>query len=135
MKALKWSGLGVGGLAALAAAIVAAAFLITSGAATAGGEFVKLVGESKYEEAYRSTAPEFRKETSLETFRALMQRFALDKAAAASWNSRAVSGGVATLEGTIKIRNGGAVAIKMQLVKSDGVWRVYGFSLRAAGTS
>jgi hypothetical protein len=64
-----------------------------------------------------------------------MQRFALDKAEAASWSSRAVSGGVATLEGTIKTRNGGAVAIKMQLVKSDGVWRVYGFSLRAAGTS
>lgn len=135
MKALKWIGLGVGGVAALAAAIVAAAFLITAGAAGAGDDFVRLVGESKYEEAYRSTAPEFRKETSLETFRALMQRFALDKAEAAAWASREVSGGAATLVGTIKTRGNGAVAIKMQLVKTDGVWRVYGFSLRPAGTS
>ncbi len=135
MKALKWIGLGIGGFAALGAVIVAAAFLITSGAATAGGDFVKLVGESKIEDAYRSTAPEFRKETNLETFRALMQRFNLDKAEAASWSSREVSGNVAKLEGTIKTREGGAVAIKMQLVKMDGVWRVYGFSLRPAGTS
>ena len=134
MKALKWIGLGVGGFAALAAAIVAAAFLITAGAAGAGDDFVKLVGESKYEEAYRSAAPEFRKETSLETFRALMQRFALDKAEGAAWSSREVSGGAARLEGTIKTRNG-AVAIKMQLVKQDGIWRVYGFSLRPAATS
>ncbi len=134
MKALKWIGLGAGGLAALAAAIVAAAFLITAGAAGAGDDFVKLVGARKYEDAYRSAAPEFRKETSLETFRALMQRFALDTAEAVSWSSREVSGGAATLVGTIKTRNG-AVAIKMQLAKQDGVWRVYGFSLRAAGTS
>lgn len=133
MKALKWVGIGVGGLVALGGIVVAVVFMLTAGAASAGNAFLALVGEGKYEEAYAAAAPQFREQTSLDRFRATMQRFGLDKFEAASWNSREISGGTATLDGTITTRNGGRVIAKMQLVKVGDTWKVHGMNLRPAG--
>jgi hypothetical protein len=135
MKALKWIGIGLGGVAVLAGVIVALVFTLTAGAAGAADEFLALVGRGRYEEAYRSTAPQFQAQTSLETFRATMQRYGVDKYQSASWSSREISGGRATLEGTIKTRDGGSVAVKAILVETGGQWKMYGLNLRAAGVT
>jgi hypothetical protein len=135
MKALKWLGIGFGGVAVLAAAIIALVFALTAGAARATDEFLALVGEGRYEEAYRSTAPQFQAQTSLDNFRATMQRFGLDKYQSASWSSREISGARGQVEGTIKTRNGGSVLATVTLIKVGDTWKVYGLQLRPAGAT
>ena len=135
MKALKWIGIGLGGAAVVAAAIVALAFTLTAGAARASDDFLALVGKGRYEEAYNSAAPQFRAQTNLETFRATMQRFALDRFETASWSSREISGGHAKVTGTIRTRDGRAVIATVTLVKNGQAWQVYGMNLRSGGTS
>ena len=135
MKALKWIGIGVGGLAAVAGIAVAIVLALTAGAASAADAFLSQVGQARYEEAYRSTAPQFQTQTSLETFRSTMQRFGLDKYQSASWNSREISGGQTQLEGTLKTRDGRTIRAKVLLVKEGDVWKVYGMDLRAGGVT
>ncbi|HEY7608353.1 MAG TPA: hypothetical protein VIF14_03905 [Alphaproteobacteria bacterium] len=133
MKALKWIAIGVGGLAALAGVAVAAVFMLTAGASDAAEQFLARIGRGQYEEAYRSTTPQFQAQTSFETFRATMQRYKIDAYDSASWNSREISGGRATLEGTIRTRGGGNVSARISLVEIGDAWKVEGLHLKAAG--
>ena len=135
MKALKWIAIGIGSVAALAGVAVAAVFMLTAGAASAADEFLVQVGQGRYEEAYRATAPQFQTQTSLDTFRTAMQRFGLDKYEWASWNSREISGARGQLEGTIRTRDGGRVFATITLVKIGDTWKVYHMQLRPAGAS
>lgn len=127
MKALKWVGLGVGGFAALIGAIFAVWFMLTAGAAGAASEFLKLVSESKYEEAYQATTPQFRKDIKLDNFRAVIT---LEPFETVSWTKREISSsGGATLAGAIKTRDGATVEVIVKLEKIDGAWKVYSVSL------
>jgi hypothetical protein len=133
MKALKWIAIGVGGLVVVAGAIVVLVFWLTGGAVDAAEAFLTLVGKGQYEEAYRSAAPQFRSNQDLGTFLATMQRYGLDKYESASWSSREITNGRATLEGTIRTSGGGRVPASVILVKSDGAWLVYGMRFAGAG--
>ncbi len=133
MKALKWIAIAAGAAGVLAAGIVVLVFSLTSGAVDAAEAFLALVGQGKYEEAYRSAAPQFRSSQDLGAFRATMQRYGLDKYDSASWSSREITNGRATLEGTVRTTGGGRVPTSVILVKSDGTWLVYGMRFRAAG--
>lgn len=135
MKALKWIAIGIGSVVALAGVAVAAVFMLTAGVASAADELLAQVGQGRYEEAHRSTAPQFQAQTKLEAFRAAMQRFGLDKFQSASWNSREITNGVAKLEGTIKTRDGGSVVATITLVKVGDAWKVYHMQLRPAGAT
>lgn len=135
MKALKWIAIGIGGVVALAGIAVAAVFMLTAGVAGAADDFFAQVGQGRYDEAYRATAPQFQAQTKLETFRTTMQRFGLDKYQSASWTSREMSGGQTKLEGTLKTRDGSNVVASVTLVKVDDVWKVYYIQLRPAGAS
>jgi hypothetical protein len=132
MKALKWVGIGVGGFAALIGAIFAVVFSLTSGAASVATEFLTLVSESKYEEAYQATTPQFRKDVKLETFRGVIK---LDKFESVSWNSREISGEGVKLEGTVRLSDGRTVVAIVKLEKIDDAWRVYSVTLRRPGVS
>ena len=79
MKALKWILIAAGAVGVLAAAIVALVFSLTGGAVDAAEAFFALVGQGKYEEAYRSAAPQFRTSQDFGAFRSTMQRYGLDK--------------------------------------------------------
>ncbi|HEY7608852.1 MAG TPA: hypothetical protein VIF14_06435 [Alphaproteobacteria bacterium] len=133
MKALKWIGIGVGSLAALVGGILVLVFWLTSGAVDAAEAFLSLVGKGQYEEAYRAAAPQFRTSQDLASFRATMQRYGLDQYESASWSSREINDGRATLEGTVRTRGGGRVPTSVVLVKSDGAWLVYGMRFTGAG--
>jgi hypothetical protein len=135
MKVFKWVAIGVGSVMGLAGATVALVFALTAGAAGAADAFLAQVGQGRYEEAYRATAPQFQAQTTLDTFRATMQRFSLDKYESASWNSREVSGARAQLEGTVMTRDGGRVLATVTLVKVDGAWKIYGMQMKSAGAS
>jgi len=135
MKILKWVAVGVGAVAILAAAIVMLVFSLTSGAVDAAEAFLTHIGGGRYEEAYRSAAPQFRANQDLAAFRAAAQRYGLDKYESASWNSREINDGRATLEGTIRTQGGGRVPAAIVLVKSDGNWLVYSLRFTEAGVS
>jgi hypothetical protein len=134
MKALKWIGIGFGGLAAVAAGIFALAFLLTAGAARATDEFLALVGQERYEEAYKAATPEFQKQTSLEDFRATMKRMGVDKYESAAWTSREIDGGRTKIEGTVRLRDGRKLLMAVGLVKIGDTWRVYGMDMRQAAS-
>jgi len=135
MKALKWIGIGLGGVGVLVGLILVLVFSLTGGAVDAAEAFLSLVGKGQYEEAYRSAAPQFRTSQDLGSFRTTMQRYGLDKYESASWSSREVTNGRATLEGTIRTSGGGRVPASVVLVKSEGAWLVYGLRFRGAGVS
>ena len=135
MKVLKWIGIGVGGLAALAGITIAVVFALTASAASAADAFLAQVGQARYEEAYRSTAPQFQTDTSLDTFRSKVERFGLDKYQSVSWNSREIGGGKTRLEGTVRTRDGRTVRVKVWLVKEGDVWKVYGMHMLAGGVT
>lgn len=135
MKALKWIAISVGALAALVALILVLVFSLTSGAVDAAEAFLSLVGRGQYEEAYRLAAPQFRASQNLASFRSVAQRHGLDKYESASWTSREISGGRATLQGTIRTRDGGRVPASIVLVESDGRWLVFGLSFADAGVA
>ena len=132
MKALKWVGIGVGSVAAIIGAIFAVVFTLTSGAAGAASEFLTLVSENKYEEAYQAATPQFRKEVGLDHFRSVIK---LEKFESVSWHSREIGNEGVKLEGTIKTRNGGTVDVIVKLEKVDDAWRVYSVTLRRSGAN
>ena len=134
MKALKWIGIGVGGLAAVAAGIFALAFLLTAGAARATDDFLAEIGQSRFEEAYKATAPEFQKQTSLEAFRATMQRMGVDKYESAAWNSREIVNDRAKVEGTVRLSDGRKLLMAVALVKIGDTWKVLGMDMRQAAS-
>lgn len=74
--------------------------------------------------AYATTAASFRAAQTPEAFAAQAQRLALGHYASASWSSRNISNGVATLEGTIRTRDGGRIPLTVELVEEGGAWRV-----------
>jgi hypothetical protein len=135
MKALKWIAIVLGGVGVLAGLIIVLVFSLTGGAVDAAEAFLRLVGQGKYEEAYRSAAPQFRTSQDLGAFRATMQRYGLDKYESASWSSREITNGRATLEGTVRTSGGGRVPTSVVLVKSEGAWLVYGMRFSGAGVA
>jgi hypothetical protein len=135
MKALKIIGIAFGGLASFAGGIFALALMLTSGATQAAEDFVKLVGESRYEQAYRDTAPQLKVVTTLETFQKVIQQVGLDKAKTVSWTSRTRENDSATIEGTIRTRDGRTIAVTIRLVKIEGTWRVMGLDAQPSGAS
>jgi len=133
MKALKWVGIGVGGFAAVIGAIFAAVFVLTAGPAGAATEFLKMVNEDRYEDAYQATTPQFRKEVPLQKFREAVRLRGLESV---SWHSRGISTGTgATLEGTLKLRDGSTAAVIVKLEKIEGAWKVYSVVMRRNGAS
>ena len=133
MKALKWIGIGVGSFAAVVGGFVAAMFMLTAGAATAATDFLKLVNEDRYEEAYQATTPQLRKEVPFEKFR---EGIKLRGFESVSWHGRGISTSTgATLEGTIKLRDGSTATAIVKLEKIAGAWKVYSIEMRRDGAS
>jgi hypothetical protein len=133
MKALKWIGIGFGGFAVVVGAIFAVVFTLTAGPAGAATDFLKLVNEDRYDEAYEATTPQFRKEFPLAKFREAVRLRGLESV---SWHSRGISTGTgATLEGTLKLRDGSTAAVVVKLEKIEGAWKVYSVVMRRNGAS
>jgi hypothetical protein len=132
MKALKWVGIGVGGFAAVAGAIFAVVFTLTGDAAATASDFLKLVSESKYEQAHQSTTPQFRKEIKVEKLRELIKLEAFESIA---WTKREISNAGIKLEGTIRTRSGATVYAIVELEKIDGAYKVYSVRLRRGDAS
>lgn len=139
LPTLAWVAIAVGGGIAVVVALVAAIFAFvwsaTSAPADAANAFLAHVGNGRYEQAYRSAAPQFRAQHSLATFSAAMKRYGVDKFASAAWSSREISAGRATLSGTITVRGDQRIPATVVLVGANEVWRVYSLTFGDAGVN
>jgi hypothetical protein len=113
--------------------IVILFFQLTGGAGEAVGKFLALIGEGKIAEAYQSTATPFQAQQSLAQFTGVAQRLGLSRFKSASWSSRSMEGSQASLEGTAKTADGGAVPLVIKLLKEHGTWKFLSISTPAAG--
>ncbi len=118
---------------ALIAVIVAAVFYLTSDVTRAGDRFFALIGEGKAKDAYQSAAQEFRAATSEAQFLAYLKSSAIADYESATWASRSISNNVGELEGSLKLKGGGTVPIKVKLVKESGEWKILSIEKSQAG--
>jgi hypothetical protein len=135
LPAIAWVGIGIGGFFALFAVIFLAIWFLTSGGADAANTFLSHVGNGRYEAAYRATAPQFRAQHSVKSFRATMRRYGLDRYKSATWNSREITDGQITLTGTILTREGQRIPATIILIESQDKWMVYSLRLGAPGVT
>jgi Ca2+-binding EF-hand superfamily protein len=117
----------------LIAVIVAAVFYLTSGVTRAGDRFFTLIREGKAKDAYHSTAQEFRAATSEDQFLAFLKTSSIADYDSSVWSSRSISINVGQLEGSLKLRGGGIIPIKVKLVKEGGEWKILAIEKSAAG--
>ncbi len=94
----------------------------------AAEEFFQLIS-TDIDQAYNSTAPEFRAVSSLEDFQSFIDSYpeTLD-IQDVSFNKMEKEGDFATLEGEITYSEGWGESIKVYLYQSD-MWRVGGFEM------
>jgi hypothetical protein len=128
---------GCGAVAAVAGVIVTiivvAAFGLTSGAVAAADQFLALLGDGKFNEAYVSTAAAFQSEQTEEEFVDVVHRLGLGDFASASWSSRSVNNDLATLEGTVRTKAGGSNKLTVKLIKQGDSWKILSLSGPATG--
>jgi len=117
------------------ALLIALVFLATGGAVDSANQFLKLTGEGKVSEAYKSTSPQFQAQTDEATFSRVVKELGLDNFAEASWSNRKVESGQATLEGTITTKAGDEIPITVNLIKAGEAWKVFSLSGKQAGVA
>jgi hypothetical protein len=123
------------GLAVLAVAIVGLVFWFTGGAVRAGEDFLALVAQEKFDEAYQSTATAFRSQQDTASFAATVKAIGLTRYESASWSNRQIQNDRATLEGSVTTVDGGTIPLTMALVSEGDEWRVLSLTSPMAGAA
>lgn len=95
--------------------------------------FFKAVKEGDYDKASTFLSEEFKANTNTEQLKAFMEKSAMSNFESASWNSRKVENGVATLEGKITTADGGIIPVTMKFVKENEKWMILSLSREEAG--
>jgi hypothetical protein len=124
MALWKKIAIGMAVLALLGGVGATVAFMLTAGTADAATSFVKEVGHQGPDAAYKDGSLALRASLSEDAFDAEMRQWHLTEAADASWSSRTFQGGRATLRGTVTLRSGEAIPVRVDLVKSGSKWQV-----------
>jgi hypothetical protein len=125
--------IGIGVAVVVILLIILLVFGLTKGIAESGNRFFSLVKEGRIEEAYSSTAKEFRAATSEKELRDFLAKSSLDEFESASWSSRSISGKTGKLEGSINTQGGGVVPIEIEFVKEGGSWKILALRKTSAG--
>lgn len=125
----------IGAILLMGSAIFAFVMFLTSGLVETTDEFFALVKDGKLEQAYESTATEFKKKTNFEEFKLVLTKTTLDKYESAFWSKREIINNEGYLDGTVTNSLGGTLPLHVDLIKENGEWKVYGLDLKAAGLS
>lgn len=115
------------------AALVGLIFWLTGDITKAGDDFFAAVQNDDMDAAYALLSEDFQTTTSKEGLRAYLAANTLDKVQSVSWKSRSITNNTGELEGTITTQKGGAIPIKLGLVKSDSGWKIFRLVKAAAG--
>jgi hypothetical protein len=94
--------------------------------------FLKLVGEGKFEEAYQSTAAAFRQAESVQSFTKKMQEYGLDGYQSGEWSGFTIDDNVATLNGTVTTKTG-VRSVKLTFTREGERWRIVRIDVMSGG--
>lgn len=86
--------------------------------------FLTSLAQGNMQDAYGATAFTFQQQIDEETFVREIRRLGLQDNASASWSSRNISNGMATLSGKITTKQRGVIPLKIILIKEAGAWKV-----------
>jgi hypothetical protein len=125
----------IGGVAALAGAIIGLVFWFTGGAVEASEAFLGLIAEERMEEAYESTATAFRNQQDEASFAATIRGIGLTRYESASWTQRQIQNDRATLEGSVTTVDGATIPLTIALVSEDDEWKVLSLTTPMAGAA
>ena len=118
------------GIVVFIGGIVALAFFLTSGLDEPVKKHLDALRAGNIEAAYAETSIAFQQNTSIEQYKAFIERYpVLKNIADYSFSSRAVENGLGTLKGTLTTTDGGVVPIEFKLVKENDQWKILGLSL------
>ena len=101
---------------------------------SAANEFFLEIGESRFQEAYESTAFSFQAQTNFRSFQATARDLGLSaKTVSCNWESEEHLDRDAKLVGQVVKADGSSVPVTLTLIQERGAWRV--FTLRTPGQS
>lgn len=121
------------GFAVLVIVGVAVVFYATGNMVKTADAFFVAVKAHDYPKAMSLMSAEFRASTSPSAFVAFVETSALPEFKSVSWGSRSAAPGKGELEGVVTTESGGAIPLKLGLVKENGEWRIYAIRKDKAG--
>ncbi len=133
MKAVKIAAIVLAVFVALIGGCIALVFGATKGLPIAADAFFSKIAAGNIQEAYESTAQEFKAATSQDEFAAFLSQSALADYQKGHWGERSIENNRGKLKGTARTRAGGEIPITLEFVKENGVWKILTVRKAAAG--
>lgn len=134
MKRWMKVSLGVaGGLVAVFAIAIGAAFFFTAGMVDTADAFFAALKENDMRKAHSLLAAEFKASTDEKALKEFLSRSSITSFKESSWSNRQISGGRGELVGSITTESGGVVPLKLTFVKENGIWKIYALQKPTAG--
>lgn len=124
------------GLAVFIGLIVGLAFWATSGMSSVADNFFNLLTQKNYTTAYNEyLSSDFKGKTPLSKFIDYVKTNRFDDIKETNWGNREINGNLGELEGSLVTKNGGAIPIKLKLVKANDNWQIYAITKPQSGIS
>jgi len=113
--------------------VITAVFYFTSGLVDTADAFFTAVKQKDIVKARSYLAEDFKASTDEKALTEFLTKGAILDFKEASWSNRHISGGRGELDGSITTESGGAIPIKMVLVKEKDAWKIYAIQKPTAG--
>ncbi len=123
----------LGVIIAVIALIIGLAFYLTSNLPRTADSFFSLIAQGKTLEAYKATAKGFQTAMDQDAFNEFLGETDLSNFSSASWSSRSIEGGRGLLEGTVILKDGRTIPLKIELIKENGTWKIFSITIPKAG--
>ena len=124
----------VGGCFGLFALVLGSAVGAIAAVGKPADDFLTLVGNGDTTGAYQSGASGLRSADTPEQFAAFVKSSRLDQYRSSSWNKFNIVNSQGTVEGTVTLKDGSTVPLKVNLV-NEGGWKVLGLELTGGGAN
>lgn len=133
MKNKKGCGLGCLGCLSLVGSIFGILMVVLGPVVTAGDEFLALLGQGKFSQAYQSSGSEFKKAIDEQGFTQFAKDAKLGEYASRSWGNRSINNGTGMLSGSFTTKDGTSYPISLLLTKEGDVWKVQQLNVNVPG--
>lgn len=118
------------GVVVFIAGVVGLAYFATSGLDAPVERHLSALAGGNVEAAYAETSVAFQQSTSLEQYKAFVERYpVLKNISGHTFLERTIENGVGTLKGKLTTPDGGVVPVEFKLVKENDAWKILGISL------
>ncbi len=109
----------------LIGSIVFFVFYSTRKLPNSADDFLTLIKNNQYGEAYRKTSKLFQSHASLDQFGSFISQYKLGEYQSSLWNSRKISGGnTGTLSGSITLTDHTVMPVQINFVKEENDWKI-----------